>query len=264
MSQPFTVIPKIKLKHFDPNFCDGLDKEEIREETKKIQERVGQLQQLLHANAKHSLVLLFEGIDASGKDSSVRNLLKHVSPAGVETANFKEPSREELSHDFLWRIHKAVPRYGNIGIFNRSHYEDVLIVRVDKLQPKSVWETRYEQINAFEKILTQNNVIVLKFFLHLSKKEQAIRLRDRLENPAKNWEFAASDLRTRSHWNEYQRAFEDMLNRCSTHYCRWHVLPADRLWYRDYLIARTAKEALEGLKMSWPKPKEDLSKIKIV
>ncbi|PAW77980.1 MAG: polyphosphate kinase [Verrucomicrobia bacterium Tous-C9LFEB] len=264
MGQPFVVTPKIKLKQFDPNFSNGLDKDEIREETAQLHKRIGELQYLLYSNANHAVVVLFQGMDAAGKDSSVRNLLVHVNPAGVETANFKEPSSEERAHDFLWRIHKAVPRYGNIGVFNRSHYEEVLVARVNKLVPKEIWQARYAQINAFEKILAQNNVILLKFFLHLSKEEQAERLRDRLQDPRKNWEFRASDLDTRAHWDEYQVAFEDMLNECSTPACRWHVLPADRKWYRDYLVAKRVVEALEDLKMSWPKPKEDLSKIKIV
>lgn len=264
MPQPFKVIPKIKLKHFDPNFSDGLDKKEVREETERLHRRIGELQHLLYANARCALVVMFQGMDAAGKDSSVRNLLIDVNPAGVETANFKEPSREELAHDFLWRIHKAIPRYGNIGIFNRSHYEDVLVVRVQKIVPKEIWQQRYKQINAFEKVLFENRVILLKFFLHLSKEEQAVRFQDRLENPAKNWEFSSSDLVSRSHWDEYQQAFEDMLNECSTRICPWHVVPADRKWYRDYMVAKTVVDTLEDLKMRWPKPKEDLSKIKIV
>ncbi len=264
MSQPFKVSPPVKLKHFDPNFCGGLDKDEARDETAKLHERLGQLQYLLYANQRHSLIILFQGMDAAGKDSSVRNLLKTVNPAGVETANFKQPSHEDLAHDFLWRVHKSVPRYGNIGVFNRSHYEDVLVARVEKLVPKEVWKQRYEQINAFEKMLTENRYILLKFFLNLSKDEQAARLQDRLQDASKNWEFSSSDLHSRSRWDDYQKAFQDMLNNCSTPYCPWYILSADRKWYRDYMIAKTVVEKLEDLHMSWPKAKEDLSKIKIV
>ena len=157
----------------------------------------------------------------------------------------------------------AVPRYGNIGVFNRSHYEDVLVVRVLKLKPRQVWSLRFDQINAFEKFLVANNVLVLKFFLHISKEEQAKRLRARLEDPAKNWKFEMDDLNMRAHWREFEKAYEDVLNRCSTPYAPWHVVPANHKWYRDYVIAKTMVKTLEDLKMKWPKPKSDLSRIKI-
>src|SRR6476620_391684 len=193
MSQPIRVTAHIRLKDFNPDYHEGLDKDKTREKTEKLCLRIGELQQLLYADAQHALVIVLQGMDTSGKDGTVKHVLDMVNPAGVETANFKGPSREELAHDFLWRIHKAVPRYGNIGVFNRSHYEDVLVVRVLKLQPKEVWSARYDQINDFEKILTENRTIVLKFFLHISKDEQAKRLKARLENPAKNWKFEMDD-----------------------------------------------------------------------
>ena len=169
-----------------------------------------------------------------------------------------------MAHDFLWRIHKAVPRYGNIGVFNRSHYEDVLVVRVLKLQPVQVWRARYDQINNFEKHLAANNVVLLKFFLHISKEEQAERLRARLADPRKNWKFDPEDLKMRAQWGKFMKAYEDAINYCSTHYAPWHVVPANRKWYRDYVVARTAVKALESMKLKWPKPREDLSKYKIV
>ena len=264
MKQPLVVRGKVKLKDFDPAFCDGMDKEEAREKTLELGQRIGELQHLLYANAHRALVILFQGMDASGKDGAVRRVLEFVNPAGVQTANFKAPSAEERAHDYLWRVHKAVPAYGYIGVFNRSHYEEVLIVRVFGMQPKDVWRGRYEQINSFEKFLTENGVILCKFFLHLSKDEQAERLRARLKDPSKNWKFSADDLKMRPHWAAFQQAFEDMLNRCSTNYAPWHVVPADRKWYRDYAVARVVAKALDELKMTWPKPKEDLSKIKIV
>jgi len=187
-----------------------------------------------------------------------------VNPAGVETDNFKTPSPEELAHDYLWRIHKVVPRYGNIGVFNRSHYEDVLVVRVLKLQPVQVWRSRYDQINAFEKILTGNRVVILKFFLHISKAEQAERLKARIADPTRNWKFQPDDIRMRAHWSKFQKAYEDAINYCSTHYAPWHIIPANRKWYRDYLIARIVVKALEGMNLRWPKPHEDLSKFRIV
>ena len=264
MKQSIKVNPPVRLKDFDPAFSHDLDKEEAQKKAAQLCERIGELQELLNANASHSLLILLQGMDTSGKDGAAKRVLEFVNPAGVETASFKSPSQEELAHDFLWRIHKAVPRYGNIGVFNRSHYEDVLIVRVMKLQPKSVWRERYDQINAFEKHLAAKRVVLLKFFLHISKAEQAERLQSRLDDPRKNWKFETSDLAMRAKWSEFQKAYEDVLNRCSTPWAPWHIIPSERKWHRDYFIARTVVAALEKLKLKWPKPKEDLSKIKIV
>ena len=264
MKQPIRVTSKVRLRDFDPAFSDDLDKDKTREKTSQLCQRIGELQELLNANASHSLIILLQGMDTSGKDGAAKRVLEFVNPAGVETTSFKSPSREELAHDYLWRVHKAVPRYGNIGVFNRSHYEDVLIVRVMNLQPKSVWRERYDQINSFEKHLATNRVILLKFFLHISKAEQAERLQARLDDPRKNWKFETGDLAMRAKWPEFQQAYEDVLNRCSTPWSPWHIIPADRKWHRDYFIAHTVVAALENLKLKWPKPKEDLSKIKIV
>jgi PPK2 family polyphosphate:nucleotide phosphotransferase len=263
MAQPIKITSKIRLRDFDPAYDAGLDKEKTRDHTTALAQQIGELQQLLYANRKHSLLLLFQGMDTSGKDGAGKRVLEFVTPAGVETANFKTPSAEELAHDFLWRIHKAVPRYGNIGVFNRSQYEDVLVVRVLNLVPKSVWQPRYEQINAFEKILTDNNVLLLKFFLHISKEEQAKRLQARIEDPRKNWKFESSDLKMRAYWDQFQEAYEDAINRCSTSPAPWHIVPADRKWFRDHVIATAVVDALKKLDMKWPKPKEDLSKIRI-
>ena len=262
--QPVIIKGKIRLQDFDPGYSGGLDKENAKEKTVKYGERIGELQQLLYANSSHAILLLFQGIDASGKDGSVRCLLQHVNPAGVETANFKVPSDEERAHDYLWRVHKVVPRYGNFGVFNRSHYEAVLVERVLEIVPKKVWSKRYHQIVDFERMLVENRVILLKFYLHISKEEQAKRFRQRLADPHKNWKFSDADLATRQHWDDYINAYEDMLNATSHGPARWHLVPADRHWYRDYVIARTVVRAIEDLKMKWPKPREDLSKIRIV
>jgi PPK2 family polyphosphate:nucleotide phosphotransferase len=264
MSQPFKITSRFRLRDFNPDYHAGLDKDKTREKTTRICERIGELQQLLYANHSHSIILLFQGMDTSGKDGAGRHVLQFVNPAGVETNNFKAPSSEELAHDYLWRIHKATPRYGNIGVFNRSQYEDVLVVRVLKLQPKEVWSARYEQINAFEKILTGNNTILLKFYLHISKAEQAKRLHARIDDPAKNWKLELNDLKMRAYWRDYERAYEDAINKCSTDYAPWHVVPANHKWYRDHVVAQTVVGVLEKLKMNWPKPKQDLSKLKIV
>jgi len=264
MKQPLKVVPPIRLKDFDPDFHAGLDKDETREKTKKLCQRIADLQNLLYANAKQSVLILLQGMDTSGKDGAVKSLLEFVMPFEIEITSFKAPTSEELAHDFLWRIHKAVPKHGHIGVFNRSHYEDVLIVRVMDLQPKKIWQARYDQINGFEKYLLANDVILLKFFLHISKEEQAKRLRARLEDRRKNWKFEKADLEMRARWDEFQKAYEDTLNHCSPPQAPWHIVPADRKWYRDYAIAQTVVDALDKLKLKWPKPIKDIAKIKIV
>jgi PPK2 family polyphosphate:nucleotide phosphotransferase len=263
MSQPIKITSKIRLRDFDPDYRGGLEKNDTIEKTTKLCRRIGELQDLLYANATHSLIVLFQGMDCSGKDGAGKRVLEFVEPAGVIATDFKKPSADELAHDFLWRVHKAVPGHGRIGLFNRSHYEDVLVVRVLSLQPKSVWKGRYEQINDFEKILTCNNCVVLKFFLHISKDEQAERLRERIDNPQKHWKFEMADLEMRKRWDEFQKAYEDAINRCNTRYAPWHIVPANRKWFRDYIVARTVTDALEDLKMTWPKAKGDLSKVRI-
>ncbi|MDB6064696.1 MAG: Polyphosphate:AMP phosphotransferase [Pedosphaera sp.] len=263
MAQPIKITSKIRLRDFDPDYHEALEKEKTQPETTKLCLRIGELQELLYANGSHALILLFQGMDASGKDGSAKRVLEFVTPVGVQVASFKVPSAEEQAHDSLWRIHKAVPRYGNIGVFNRSQYEDVLVVRVLKLKPRAVWEARYGQINAFEKLLAENNVLLLKFFLHISKEEQAKRLQARICDPAKKWKFQMEDLKMREHWEAFQKAYEDAINRCSTSYAPWHVVPANHKWYRNHVVAQTTVRALDQLKMKWPKPKIDLSKIKI-
>jgi len=263
MKQPVVVRGRIRLKDFDPDFCDGREKEPTREKTRALCERIGGLQEPLHASAAHSLLLIFQGMDTSGKDGAIKQVLQSVNPPGVQTANFKAPSAEELAHDFLLRVHHVVPQRGHIGVFNRSHYEDVLVVRVLELQPEKVWRPRYEQINAFEKILAENHTVVLKFFLHISKEEQAERLRARLRDPHKNWKFERGDLEMRKRWDAFQEAYEEAINRCSTKDAPWHIIPANRKWYRDYVIAKLVVEALEKLHLQWPKPKEDFSRIRV-
>ncbi len=261
--QPTVIAGKIKLKHFDPGYCGRREKAETKARSEELGRRIGDLQQLLYANSRHAVLLIFQGMDASGKDGSIRTVLQYVNPAGVETANFKVPSAEESAHDFLWRIHHAVPRQGNIGVFNRSHYEAVLAERVLGLVPRKVWSRRYGQIVDFERMLVENRVRVLKFYLHISRDEQAARFKERLANPKKNWKFSQADLTTRQHWDDYIDAYEDMLNATSHPAARWHLVPADRNWYRDYIVADTVARALGELKMKWPKLTEDLSKIRI-
>ncbi|MDB6093815.1 MAG: Polyphosphate:nucleotide phosphotransferase, family [Verrucomicrobia bacterium] len=262
-NQPLTVAGRVKFKKFDPAYSAGLDKAETKAATEGFRHRIDELQQLLYANSSHALLLVFQGMDASGKDGSVRSVLRHVNPAGVQVANFKVPSSEESAHDYLWRVHREVPRYGNIGVFNRSHYEAVLVERILGLVGRKEWKRRYAQIVAWERMLTENRVLLLKFYLHVSREEQAERFRERLADPAKYWKFSRADLTTRQRWADYVDAYEDMLSATSMPEARWHVVPADRNWYRDYVVARTVVEALEGLRLKWPKAKEDLSKIRI-
>ena len=262
-AQPLIAKGKIELKHFDPGYSAGLEKRETKKKTDDLGRRIGDLQQLLYANSTHAVLLLFQGMDASGKDGAVRSVLHHVNPAGVEVANFKVPSDEERAHDYLWRVHQAVPRFGYIGVFNRSHYEAVLAERVLGIVPKKVWSKRYAQIVAWEHILAENNIVLLKFFLHLSRDEQADRFRERLEDPHKYWKFSSSDLATREKWDEFAEAYEDMLNATSHADAPWHIVPADHNWYRNYTVAMAVVHAMEKLGLKWPKPSEDLRKIKI-
>ncbi len=262
-SQPTIIHGKIRLKDFNPDYCAGLDKEKTRKQAKKYARRIGELQELLYANSEHAVLLIFQGMDASGKDGAVRHVLNFVNPVGVEVANFKVPSAEESAHDFLWRVHRDVPRYGNIGVFNRSHYEAVLAERVLELVPRKVWSQRYTQIVNWERMLTENRVVLLKFYFHLSPKEQAERFRDRLEDPQKHWKFSPADLKTRELWHDYAEAYDDMIQATSHSAARWHVVPADHKWYRDYVVSKAVVEAMEALRMKWPKSPHDLSKVRI-
>jgi PPK2 family polyphosphate:nucleotide phosphotransferase len=215
-------------------------------------ERLRDLQELLYVDGRFAVLLVLQGMDTSGKDGTVKHLSSGVSLVGAEMTNFKAPSGTELAHDFLWRVHQHVPERGRIGIYNRSHYEDVLIVRVHNLVPREVWETRYEQINAFERTLTQNHTIVIKCFLHISKGEQKERLLARLDNPAKHWKFNPGDLKERSYWDAYQQAYEAALSRCNTANAPWYVIPADKKWHRNYAVTRILVETLERLDLRPP------------
>jgi PPK2 family polyphosphate:nucleotide phosphotransferase len=228
-----------------------------------LQTELGDLQYLLYAENKRTLLVILQGMDASGKDGTIRKVMAAVSPLGVQVKAFKAPSADELAHDFLWRVHQAVPPKGYIGIFNRSHYEDVLIARVHDLVPKKVWQSRYKQINQFERILTQNNVIILKFFLHITKAEQKKRLEERLADASRHWKFDLSDVEERQFWNQYRRAYEDALTLCNTEWAPWHIVPADRTWYRNVVVAETIVEKLRGLDMHFPTPKIELAKVVI-
>ncbi len=255
---------KVKLKDHDPDHTGHFRSEEEAEpELQKYLEELDSLQRLLYAENKRALLVVLQGMDTSGKDGTVRKVMHGLSPLGVTVKAFKQPNDEELSHDFLWRIHKAVPPRGYLGIFNRSHYEDVLVVRVHELVPRKVWKARYEQINHFEKMLVKNNVVVLKFFLHISKSEQRKRLEARLSDPTRYWKFSLHDVEERRYWPAYRKAYEEALSRCSTKWAPWYVVPANHKWYRNVAVARVLVETLRGLHMEYPAPTIDLSKVVI-
>ena len=234
--------------------------DDLKEKLEKQLEKLGELQKVFNADARHALLVILQGRDASGKDGVVRTVIGACNPAGVRVQSFKAPTPVELAHDFLWRIHQVAPEKGMIGIFNRSQYEDVLVVRVHSLVPESVWSKRYAQINDFERMLTENGTVVLKFFLHVSQDEQKVRLRDRVEDETKNWKFNAGDLDERKEWDDYTAAYRDALSKCSTDWAPWYVVPSDSNKARNYLIAKRMVETLEGLNLSYPKPKADLGK----
>jgi len=239
---------------------DDLPKgEELQDKTDKQLSKIGKLQSVFFADARHSLLIVLQGRDASGKDGVVRSVIGACNPSGVRVTSFKVPTPLELAHDYLWRIHNAMPEKGMIGIFNRSHYEDVLVVRVHKLVPEEVWSKRYDQINNFEKMLTENGTVILKFFLHVSQDEQKVRLRERIEDETKNWKFSAGDLDERKLWDDYTAAYKDALTRCSTEWAPWYVVPGDSNKARNYLIAKRIAATLESLDLEYPKPKTDLS-----
>ena len=215
---------------------------------------INEWQDKLYSEGKRALLVVLQGVDTAGKDGTVRHVFNQTGPLGVTVTSFRAPSEEELAHDFLWRAHVACPRRGFIGIFNRSHYEDVLVGRVRELAPKKVIEQRYEQINLFEKTLVENGTTVLKFMLHISKEEQRERLQARLDEPESRWKFNPGDLEDRKRWDEYEQAYELMLNRCSTEWAPWHVIPADRKWARNAAVASIVRETLEAMSPQYPKP----------
>jgi len=228
------------------------DRKQAEEEFVALRHELVELQPRLYAEGRRSLLIVMQAMDAGGKDGCTRKVFTGVNPQGVHVTSFKAPSARELSHDFLWRVHRAVPAKGMIGVFNRSHYEDVLVVRVDNLVPAEQWRQRYEQINQFEKMLSENGTRILKFYLHISKDEQKERFQDRLDDPAKHWKFSPADLEKRADWNAYQEAFEDAFNKCTTRWAPWHIIPADRKWYRNLAITRVIVDTLKEMDPQFP------------
>jgi len=257
---PGTAIRLSDLSTRGRDFCD--DRDAAEEEFRALREEFIELQPKLYAEGRQKLLIVLQAMDAGGKDSTIRKICQGVNPQGVEVSSFKKPSVEELAHDFLWRVHREVPAAGMVGIFNRSHYEDVLVVRVHDIVSKSVWQPRYDLINQFEKHLTATGTTILKFFLHISKGEQKERFQDRLDEPQKHWKFDVEDLNKRRLWNDYQDAFEDMLNECTTKDAPWYAIPADQKWYRNVAIMRVIVATLKKMDPQYPES-EDLSDIVI-
>lgn len=250
---------KLRLKNFDPDATFG--KKRSDDALQKTLRRLRELQHLLYADKRYALLIILQALDAGGKDGTIRHVMSGVNPQGCEVVSFKAPTNEELAHDFLWRIHKAVPNRGSIGIFNRSHYEDVLVVRVHNLVPNEVWRKRYHQINNFEQMLTENGVTILKFFLHISREEQKRRFEARIEDSSRNWKLSLPDFEERQHWDDYIEAYEDALHRCSTEWAPWYVIPANKKWFRNYLVAELVVQALDRMRLKYPPPSVDISKV---
>jgi len=255
---------KIKLAEIDPDNTGELkDKAAAEKLLAQNIKRMVELQNVLYAEGKHALLIILQAMDAGGKDGVIRKVMSGMNPQGVHVISFKKPTEEELSHDFLWRVHQATPPRSMIGVFNRSQYEDVLIVRVRNLAPKQVWQTRYDHINHFEQLLVDGGVTILKFYLHISKEEQKKRLQARLDQPDKCWKFNPDDLGERAWWDDYIQAFEDVFEKCSTKAAPWYIVPANKKWYRNVVISETIVKTMEGLEMKYPEPAEDLDKIVI-
>ncbi len=244
---------KFELKKWDPKDTHGVSKSDARDEMKQHVQQLANLHELLYAESRRALLIVLQGMDAAGKDGTIKHVMSGVNPQGCSVTSFKQPSATELAHDFLWRVHAAVPAKGFIGIFNRSHYEDVLVTRVHRLVPKSTWQSRFDQINAFEKILTDNDVCILKFFLHISSGEQEKRFKERLKDPQKNWKASPADFRERRFWDDYQTAYEALISRCSTKDAPWYVIPSDHKWFRNYCVSHVVVKTLESFDMHFPK-----------
>src|ERR1700687_2902603 len=255
---------KFRLKDFDPNDTDGVKSKKVAESMlEQSSSMLAEMQEMLYAQDLWALLLIFQGMDAAGKDGAIKHVMSGVNPQGCDVHAFKAPKSDELDHDFLWRAHKVMPSRGKIGIFNRSYYEEVLVVRVhpqllkaeklpDELVTKHIWDERYEDINAFERYLTRNGVVIRKFFLYISKEEQKRRFLERLEDSKKNWKFSLADIKERSFWKDYKEAYEEMIQKTATKHAPWYVIPADNKWFARLIVASAIVEALDALDLAFP------------
>jgi PPK2 family polyphosphate:nucleotide phosphotransferase len=269
LPEAFLVKPgkRAHLSKRNPSDTCGLKDKDVAG-ADKLQDhnvdRLCSLQQRLYADARFGILIILQGIDASGKDGTTRHLFTGVNPQGVRVHSFKVPTPEEASHDYLWRIHADCPQRGEIVVFNRSHYEDILVPRVHDLVPKKTWQARYRQINQFERHLVENDTVIIKLFLHISKEEQRVRLQERISDPAKNWKMNLKDLDERKHWADYTAAYEDILTECSTDEAPWHVIPADHKWFRNLVVSQIVADRLDALDLKYPKPTFDPKKVRVV
>lgn len=254
---------KVKLKDFDPDDTSTWNKVAAVEETKRLQKEMFELQNRLYAGAQKSLLIILQAMDAAGKDGTIRKVFEGINPQGVHVTSFKVPSSNERAHDFLWRVHQMTPARGYIAVFNRSHYEDVLIARVQHLVPDPIWKARYDHITNFERLLHDNETHILKFYLHISKDEQKERLQARLDDPEKNWKFEMGDLGTREKWDDYMVAYEDAIGHCNTDFARWYIVPANKKWYRDLVIAQAIVAELQSMDLRYPAAESGLDKVVI-
>jgi PPK2 family polyphosphate:nucleotide phosphotransferase len=256
LARELVVAPgsKIRLADFNPGHTCGVAKVAGMGQLAKNLDTLCDLQYRLYAESRRSLLVVLQAIDAGGKDGTIKHVMSGLNPQGVDVTSFKVPEGAEKRHDYLWRIHQAVPEWGKIGIFNRSHYEDVLVVRVHGLAPKPVWSKRYGEINDFERILSDCGVRIVKFLLYISKEEQAARFRARLDDKSKNWKFSPADLKERQYWDDYTAAYEDMLQKCSTRHAPWYLIPANHKWFRNLAVSQILRETLDGMDLKFPKP----------
>ena len=251
---PITIAPgkKPKLASIGSRVETEISKKDAAKRIAKNAEKMSALAKTMYAENQQSLLLVLQGMDTSGKDGTIRHVTRGMNPRSCVVSSFKKPSDDELDHDFLWRVHKVVPRKGDVGIFNRSHYEDVLIVRVNELVPKSVWEKRYEQINQFEELLVESGTTIVKCFLHISNETQRLRLQERIDIPEKRWKFNMGDLEVRKQWDDYVKAYEAVLEKCNTKHAPWYIIPSDRRWYRNLVVSELVCNTLEKMAPQLP------------
>jgi PPK2 family polyphosphate:nucleotide phosphotransferase len=254
---------RVKLDEIDPNYKgDHEDKTAAQGELEKHAQRLSELQYLLYAEDKRSLLIILQALDAAGKDGTINHVFASMNPQGCRVYGFKEPSAEELAHDYLWRIHQATPPKGYVAIFNRSHYESVLVERVHDLVPKEVWSKRYDEINNFEKELVDNGTHIIKFYLHIDKEEQLARFKQRLEDPKRHWKISETDYTEREYWDQYQKAYEEAISKCSTNHAPWYIIPANHKWFRNLAVSQILVNTLESLNMKFPAPKVNIEAIR--
>lgn len=266
LSQRLRVKPgtEVRLGEIDPAGTHGFEKgKQLDAALEKNIARLDELQYLMYAEHRRALLVVLQGMDAAGKDGTIRHVMTGLNPQGCRVTPFKTPTPDELAHDFLWRVHAVAPRRGDVAIFNRSHYEDVVAVRVHALVPPAVWKRRIDQINDFERDLAENGVVIVKLFLHISKEEQKDRLERRIQDPKRQWKISLSDFEERKRWKDYLRAYEDAITKCNSKTAPWYVVPADKKWFRNLAVSQILVETLEALDMHFPKPTVDLTRVTV-